>query len=82
MSSLAQIVLKAGVSGPPVAHSLAGGFRWSAVVSVAASPLVWIGLGIYFASAAVWLFVLASAGRRVRKDRTGASSETTISSAA
>jgi multidrug transporter EmrE-like cation transporter len=59
LSSLAQIVLKAGMSSDGVVQGLAGGLRWSAVASVAASPLVWAGLGVYFASAAVWLLVLA-----------------------
>ena len=59
MSSLAQIVLKAGMSTQSVATSLSGGLKWSAAASVATSPLVLVGLGIYFASAVVWLLVLA-----------------------
>lgn len=59
LSSLAQIILKGGMSSNAVLESLAGGFRWAAIGSVAATPLVWIGLGIYFASALIWLLVLA-----------------------
>jgi drug/metabolite transporter (DMT)-like permease len=59
MSSLAQVVLKAGMSSPAVTQGLAEGTRWSAATSVAGHPMVLLGLAIYFASAMVWLLVLA-----------------------
>lgn len=59
MSSLAQIVLKAGMSSASVARSLSGGLQWSSVLSIATHPMVIGGLAIYFASALVWLLVLA-----------------------
>jgi drug/metabolite transporter (DMT)-like permease len=61
MSSAAQIVLKAGMSTPAVANALSGSSRWSAATAVALNPLVLTGLTIYFASALVWLLVLARA---------------------
>lgn len=59
MSSLAQIVLKAGMSSSGVAQALAGDSRLSALISVTTSPCVIAGLCIYFGSALVWLLVLA-----------------------
>ena len=59
MSSLAQIALKGGMSSASVSHALASGGRWTAAATIATSPLVLLGLGLYFASALVWLFVLA-----------------------
>lgn len=59
MSALAQIVLKAGMTNSSVAQSLASGVRWSSVAVVAGNPLVLLGLAMYFASALVWLIVLA-----------------------
>ena len=59
MTSFAQIVLKAGMSTPTVTRSLAEGFRWSVAPGVLASPLVLLGLGMYFGAALVWLIVLS-----------------------
>lgn len=59
MGSVAQIVLKAGVSTPTVVRAVTRGFGVPAVFAVAASPLVWVGLTVYAASAIVWLVVLA-----------------------
>lgn len=58
LSSLAQIVLKAGMSHPRVAESLAQG-GWSSALDIATNPWVLSGLAIYFSSAVVWLLVLA-----------------------
>lgn len=49
MSSLAQIVLKSGMSSQTVLQGLTSGFRLSAVASIAANPLVWGGLRLYVA---------------------------------
>ena len=59
MTSLAQIVLKGGMSTPAVVQGLADGLRWSSVITVAASPLVILGMFMYFGSALVWLLVLS-----------------------
>lgn len=59
MTSLAQIVLKAGMSAPDVVRALAGGFRLPALVTVFLHPWVVIGLTLYAGAALVWLLVLA-----------------------
>lgn len=59
MSSVAQVVLKAGMSHPRVLAQLETGSKWDAFNAIAASVTVWSGLMIYFASALVWLLVLA-----------------------
>lgn len=59
MTSLAQIVLKAGMSAPDVVRALAGGLRLPALVTVFLHPWVIIGLALYTGAAVVWLLVLA-----------------------
>ena len=59
MSSVAQVVLKAGMSRPDVVAQVSGGASWQLVRAVAGSVPVWAGLALYFASALVWLMVLA-----------------------
>ena len=59
MSSVAQVVLKAGMSRPEVVAQVSGGASWQLVRAVAGSVPVWAGLALYFASALVWLMVLA-----------------------
>lgn len=59
LSSIAQIVLKGGMSSAGVTAASSGGVGWPMVQAIATSPLVLLGLFVYFASAAVWLLVLA-----------------------
>jgi len=59
LSSIAQIVLKGGMSSPGVSVAGVQGFGLPMLQAIATSPKVILGLGIYFASAAVWLLVLA-----------------------
>lgn len=59
LSSLAQVALKAGVKRPDVGEALAGHGALAVLQSVASSPMVWVGLGIYGASTLLWLLVLA-----------------------
>ena len=59
LSSVAQIVLKGGMSSPGVGAASAGQFNLAMVRTIALNPKVLFGLFLYFASAAVWLFVLA-----------------------
>ncbi|MGS5086913.1 EamA family transporter [Hydrogenophaga sp. A37] len=59
MTSLAQIILKFGMSSPEVARTLSGGIRLSGAVSVLLHPLVISGLVLYFVAALVWLLVLS-----------------------
>lgn len=59
MTSLAQIILKFGMSSPEVARILSSGIRLSGVASVLLHPWVISGLVLYFAAALVWLLVLS-----------------------
>jgi multidrug transporter EmrE-like cation transporter len=59
LSSIAQIVLKEGMSSVTVQLAGAQGVNMRMAIAVALNFKVFCGLLIYFASAAVWLFVLA-----------------------
>ena len=59
MTSLAQIILKFGMSSSEVSRALSGGVRLSTLVSVLFHPWVLAGLVLYFAAAVVWLLVLS-----------------------
>ena len=59
LTSLAQVVLKAGMSTQAVLGSLDGGIRLASVGTVFTSPFVILGLVMYFASAFIWLIVLS-----------------------
>jgi multidrug transporter EmrE-like cation transporter len=59
LTSLAQVILKAGMSADAVQASLAQGARWSTALVVGSNPLVLLGLAMYFASAVIWLLILA-----------------------
>lgn len=59
LSSVAQLVLKEGMSSLTVPAGGTLGFSMRTVISIATNVKVLCGLLIYFASAAVWLFVLA-----------------------
>jgi drug/metabolite transporter (DMT)-like permease len=59
LSSIAQIVLKEGMSSVTVQLAGAEGVNMRMALAIALNLKVLCGLLIYFASAAVWLFVLA-----------------------
>ncbi|WP_026330187.1 MULTISPECIES: EamA family transporter [Caldimonas] len=59
LTSMAQIILKAGMSADTVQASLAQGARWSTAWTVGTHPFVLCGLALYFASAVLWLLILA-----------------------
>ncbi|MEZ5707606.1 MAG: EamA family transporter [Burkholderiaceae bacterium] len=59
MTSLAQIILKFGMSSAEVARNLSGGLRLGSLVQVLLQPWVMAGLVLYFAAAVVWLLVLS-----------------------
>lgn len=59
MTSLAQIVLKAGMSAPEVVKALSGTVRPMHLLGVLFHPLVTGGLVLYFGAALVWLVVLS-----------------------
>ena len=59
LSAVAQIVLKTGMSSPGVAAASSQGLGIEMLRAIASNPYVLTGLFIYFASAAVWLLVLA-----------------------
>jgi drug/metabolite transporter (DMT)-like permease len=59
LSSFAQIVLKTGMSNPSVLSAVQSGTPLHMVISISTNLFVIGGLTLYFASAAVWLLVLA-----------------------
>lgn len=59
LSAFAQITLKIGMSNPVIQHAIASSSALTVIQSVGTNIYVIGGLGLYFASAAVWLFVLA-----------------------
>ncbi len=59
MSALAQLILKLGMSAPPVAASIAQGTTAQVIATIATSPRIIAGLALYGLGAVVWLFVLA-----------------------
>lgn len=59
LSAFAQITLKIGMSSPIIQHAIASSSAFTVIQSVSTNMYVIGGLGLYFASAAVWLFVLA-----------------------
>lgn len=61
MSSIAQILLKAGMSGPAVRGAIEAGGTAVVLRAVALSPGVVTGLALYGLGAMLWLAVLAKA---------------------
>jgi multidrug transporter EmrE-like cation transporter len=59
LSSIAQIVLKEGMSSATVQLAGSQGVNLRMAIAIALNIKVLCGLLVYFASAAVWLFVLA-----------------------
>jgi len=59
LSSIAQIVLKEGMSSVSIQLASAQGINMRMAVAIALNLKVLCGLLVYFASAAVWLLVLA-----------------------
>ena len=59
LSSIAQIVLKTGLSQPHVTVALDGGSYVNAAMAVFFNMWVVVGLAVYFLAAVVWLFALA-----------------------
>lgn len=59
LSSIAQIVLKTGMSNPHVLSAVQSGLGLDMLTAICTNLFVIGGLTLYFASAAVWLLVLA-----------------------
>lgn len=59
LSAFAQITLKIGMSSPIIQQAIASSSALTVIQSISTNIYVMGGLGLYFASAAVWLFVLA-----------------------
>ena len=59
LSSIAQIVLKTGMSNPQVLSAVQSGFGLPMFTAICTNFFVIAGLTLYFMSAAVWLLVLA-----------------------
>lgn len=59
ISSLAQIMLKAGMASLPIQRLLSVGLKPVFVLDILLTPYILVGLMLYFVSAAIWLLVLA-----------------------
>lgn len=59
LSAIAQITLKMGMSSPFIQQAIASTSNVAIIQSIVTNIYVISGLTLYFASAAVWLFVLA-----------------------
>ena len=59
LSAIAQITLKMGMSSPIIQQAIVSASNVAVFQSIATNLYVLGGLTLYFASAAVWLFVLA-----------------------
>ncbi|MCS0502153.1 SMR family transporter [Ancylobacter mangrovi] len=59
LSSLSQVVLKRGMTSPPVRAALEGGGIGDTLIALVTSPFVTGGLACFGMSAVVWLFVLS-----------------------
>ena len=59
LSALAQIALKYGMSSLTVQKSIKTGLPGDMVINIASSPMVILGIGLYFGSMLIWLFVLS-----------------------
>lgn len=58
LSACAQLALKMGVSGAKMQAAFSGGLAEALAASMS-SPLIWLGLGIYGLSVALWVWVLS-----------------------
>ena len=60
ISAIAQITLKTGMSGKNIQAAIDNGEKFrDLALTIAAAPLVWLELTLYFFGALVWLLVLA-----------------------
>ena len=59
LSALAQIALKYGMSSLTVQKSIKTGLPVDMVINIASNPMVMLGIGLYFGSMLIWLFVLS-----------------------
>ncbi len=58
LSACAQLALKMGVGAPKLAAAMQTGLI-DAVLAAIGTPMIWVGLGIYGFSVALWLWVLS-----------------------
>lgn len=58
-SSIAQLLLKLGMSSPAVQKAIMSGVTFPTIVTIGVNPMVVGGLSIYLFGAVVWLFVLS-----------------------
>jgi multidrug transporter EmrE-like cation transporter len=61
LSACAQLASKLGVAAPRLEQAFRGTIP-DALIAAMTSPLIWIGLAIYAASVAMWLWVLSNVG--------------------
>lgn len=59
LSAAAQVSLKAGMSSPTAQGAISIGFGVQTIPMILSQPMIGLGLILYFASAAIWLGVLA-----------------------
>jgi drug/metabolite transporter (DMT)-like permease len=59
LSALSQMVMKIGMSSPPIQMVLANGPKLKAAWDVATNLYVFLGLGMYVLGAGLWLLVLS-----------------------
>lgn len=60
MSAAAQVTLKTGLNRAFVGADAAKIGDLGSLLQMLSSPLVWVGLAVYFGSAIVWLYVLSA----------------------
>lgn len=58
LSAVAQLALKMGAASPKMVTAMQTGLAES-VMAALGTPLIWVGLGIYGFSVALWLWVLS-----------------------
>jgi drug/metabolite transporter (DMT)-like permease len=59
ISSVAQIILKKGMSSPDVINAISSNSGFMVIRAISTNYWVLVGLSLYFFSALVWLFVLS-----------------------
>src|SRR5689334_21180661 len=59
ITAFAQLMLKAGMTGPGVQRAIASGPSMRMLLAIVLDPLVIGGLAIYFFAAGLWLLVLS-----------------------
>ena len=59
LAAFSQLIMKVGMSAPPIQAALNNGHKIAALLAAATNIYVIIGLGLYVAGAGFWLIVLS-----------------------